>query len=149
MYEDGIFQSSRSKSESSSFLFCWRKRPLPETVLVACWTVGATAGSFCITSMMYNGGESRISSTGGIVDSPDCSNRSSRVAVANLSLLPSSSKPTILVGSQWTSPAPRANIADLSFETPFMKVITHGRTLMPSFSTRNGTFSTNTRMKSV
>lgn len=37
----------------------------------------------------------------------------------------------------------------LSFDTPFMKLTTQGKTLSPSFSTRNGTFSTKTRKNLV
>ena len=37
----------------------------------------------------------------------------------------------------------------LSFDTPFMKLMTQGKTLSPSFSTRNGTFSTKTRKNLV
>jgi hypothetical protein len=36
-----------------------------------------------------------------------------------------------------------------SFDTPFMKLTTQGKTLSPSFSTRNGTFSTKTRKNLV
>jgi hypothetical protein len=39
--------------------------------------------------------------------------------------------------------------AYLSFVTPSIKTITHGRTLMPNFSTSQGTFSTNTRRNRV
>ena len=39
--------------------------------------------------------------------------------------------------------------AHRSFDVPLMKVITQGRTLTPSRSTNQGTFSTKTRMKSV
>ena len=37
----------------------------------------------------------------------------------------------------------------LSFDTPFMKLTTQGKTLSASFSTRNGTFSTKTRKNLV
>jgi len=37
----------------------------------------------------------------------------------------------------------------LSLETPFIKQITQGKTLTPSFSTRNGAFSTKTRKNLV
>jgi hypothetical protein len=37
----------------------------------------------------------------------------------------------------------------LSFDTPFTKLTTQGKTLSPSFSTRNGTFSTKTRKNLV
>jgi hypothetical protein len=37
----------------------------------------------------------------------------------------------------------------LSFDTPLMKLTTQGKTLSPSFSTRNGTFSTKTRKNLV
>jgi hypothetical protein len=37
----------------------------------------------------------------------------------------------------------------LSFDSPFMKLMTQGKTLSPSFSTRNGTFSTKTRKNLV
>jgi hypothetical protein len=42
-----------------------------------------------------------------------------------------------------------SNWAYLSFDTPFMKLTTQGKTLSPSFSTRNGTFSTKTRKNLV
>jgi len=37
----------------------------------------------------------------------------------------------------------------LSLETPFIKQMTQGKTLIPSFSTRKGTFSTKTRKNLV
>jgi hypothetical protein len=37
----------------------------------------------------------------------------------------------------------------LSLETPFIKQMTQGNTLIPSFSTRKGTFSTKTRKNLV
>lgn len=37
----------------------------------------------------------------------------------------------------------------LSLETPFIKQMTQGKTLTPSFSTRKGTFSTKTRKNLV
>lgn len=77
-------------------------------------------------------------------------NRSSSVAVSNASLFPRSSNPTslclivsIAVGGQ------NLIMVDLSLDTPSMKHITQGRILIPSFSTSQGTFSTNTRKNRV
>ena len=39
--------------------------------------------------------------------------------------------------------------SNLSFDAPSINVITQGKTLIPSLSTSQGTFSTKTRMKSV
>src|SRR5258707_11694692 len=81
---------------------------------------------------------------------PLCSSRSSRVAVEKVSLFPSSSNPIILeqmMKYQVSSASCDRLSHYLSFDMPLTKHITQGRTLMPSFSTRKGTFSTNTRRK--
>lgn len=67
-----------------------------------------------------------------------------------MSSFPSSSNPTILDAIQFPDDKSWARIvAHRSFEIPFLKRSTAGRTLIPNFVTRNGTFSTKTRMKRV
>jgi hypothetical protein len=71
------------------------------------------------------------------------------VAVLKLSTFPSSSKPIILLVKVKQERELLAGCTCLSFETPFMKHITQGKTLIPNFSTRKGTFSTKTRKNLV
>jgi hypothetical protein len=86
----------------------------------------------------------------------DCDRRSSSWPVVKSSLCPSPtpSNPTILRESQ-TSDQSLADTASaflatyLSRVTPSTKVITHGRTLISSLTTKKGTFATCTLMKRV
>ena len=84
------------------------------------------------------------------LSSPDIDNLNSNVTVSNASSLPSSSNPInldvpLLVPFQ---PAYDPN-THRSFDTPSMKHTTQGSTLIISFSTSHGTFSTNTRINRV
>ena len=80
---------------------------------------------------------------------PVCNSRSSRVAVPKLSTFPSSSKPMILIAKLKAERLTISRYTCLSLETPFIKQTTQGKTWIPSFSTRNGTFSTKTRKNLV
>ena len=84
-----------------------------------------------------------------IVDAPDMDNRSSSAAVSNASLLPNSSNPTSLHTQMSRKIKVEGRDAHLSFVTPSAKTITHGRTLIWSFSTSQGMFSTKTRKNRV
>lgn len=79
---------------------------------------------------------------------PVCASLSSSTAVLNESVLPSSSKPTTLDIDQFLTCEWDAS-THLSFATPFTKMITHGSTLICSFSTSQGMFSTKTRTNRV
>ena len=80
---------------------------------------------------------------------PFCLRRNSRVAVWNASVFPSASKPMILGKLIRPHDHRPERPTDLSADTPPTKHMTQGKTRTPSFSTNHGTFSTNTRMKSV
>lgn len=81
-------------------------------------------------------------------NSPHMESLSSKTVVSNWSEFPSCSKPINLCAVKrmvytWQC------YTHFSLDMPLTKHITQGRTLIPSFSTNHGTFSTNTRAKRV
>ena len=83
------------------------------------------------------------------MDKPLFKSLSSSTAVPKPSLLPSSSKPTNLPRFSELFYVIGEKERNLSRDTPSMKQITHGKTLIESFSTSQGMFSTKTRINRV